>query len=98
MSHKLAEMKVRLETSRLSLYRAAWLKTLKKPAALETSLAKLAVSEAYIENCRAALQIYGGYGYMVEYEIERELRDALASSLYSGTSEIQKNIISSLLL
>ncbi len=97
ISHKLAEMKVRLESSRLSLYKAAWLKTMKKPAALETSLAKLTVSESYIENCRDAMQIYGGYGYMVEYELERELRDALASSLYSGTSEIQKNIISSLL-
>jgi alkylation response protein AidB-like acyl-CoA dehydrogenase len=91
-------MKVRLETSRLMLYKAAWLKSLKKSAALDTSLAKLSISEAYIENCRDALQIFGGYGYMVEYEIERELRDALASSLYSGTSEVQKNIISSLLL
>ncbi len=98
ISHRLAEMKIRLESSRLALYRAAWMKTMKKPAALETSLAKLTVSEAYIENCRAALQIYGGYGYMVEYQLERELRDALASSLYSGTSEIQKNIIASLLL
>ena len=98
ISHKLAEMKVRVETSRLLLYKAAWCKAMKKPAALETSLAKLSVSESYIENCRDALQIYGGYGYMVEYELERELRDALASSLYSGTSEIQKNIVSSLLL
>ena len=98
ISHKLAEMKVKLETSRLLLYKAAWCKAMKKPAALDTSLAKLSISESYIENCRTALQIYGGYGYMVEYELERELRDALASSLYSGTSEIQKNIVSSLLL
>lgn len=98
IAHKLADMKVRLETSRLMLYKAAWLKSRGKAAALETSLAKLSVSESYIENCRVAMQIFGGYGYMVEYELERELRDALASSLYSGTSEIQKNIISSLLL
>ena len=98
IAHKIAQMKVRLETSRLMLYKAAWLKSLKKSAALDASLAKLSISEAYIENCRDALQIFGGYGYMVEYEIERELRDALASSLYSGTSEVQKNIISSLLL
>ncbi len=98
IAHKLAEMKMRLETSRLMIYKAAWLKTKRKSAALETSLAKLSVSESYIDNCRNALQIYGGYGYMVEYELERELRDALASSLYSGTSEIQKNIISSILL
>ncbi len=65
---------------------------------LESSIAKLTISDSYIENCRDAMQIHGGYGYMVEYEVERELRDALASSLYSGTSEIQKNIISSMLL
>jgi alkylation response protein AidB-like acyl-CoA dehydrogenase len=98
IAHKLAEMKVRLETSRLVLYKAAWLKSQRKTASVESSLAKLVVSESYIQNCRDAMQIYGGYGYMAEYELERELRDALASSLYSGTSEIQKNIISSLLL
>jgi alkylation response protein AidB-like acyl-CoA dehydrogenase len=98
IAHKLAEMKVRLETSRLMLYRVAWLKSQGKNAALESSIAKLTISESYIENCRSAMQIHGGYGYMVEYEVERELRDALASSLYSGTSEIQKNIISSMLL
>lgn len=98
VANKISEMKVRLETSRLMLYKVAWLKTNKKTATLESSIAKLYVSESYINNCRDAMQIYGGYGYMVEYELERELRDAFASSFYSGTSEIQKNIISSLLV
>jgi alkylation response protein AidB-like acyl-CoA dehydrogenase len=98
IAHKIAEMKVRLETSRLMLYKVAWLKSHRKTATLESSIAKLHISESYIKNCRDAMQIYGGYGYMVEYELERELRDALASTFYSGTSEIQKNIISSMLL
>jgi alkylation response protein AidB-like acyl-CoA dehydrogenase len=97
IANKIAEMKVRLEASRLLLYKVAWMKSIKKSAAIESSIAKLFISDSYISNCRDAVQIYGGYGYMVEYELERELRDALASTLYSGTTEIQKNIISSLL-
>lgn len=98
IAHKLAEMKVRMEMSRLLLYQVAWLKSEGRNAATESSIAKLTISDSYIKNCRDAMQIHGGYGYMVEYQVERELRDALASSLYSGTSEIQKNIISSMLL
>jgi hypothetical protein len=62
----------------------------------ESAIAKLAVSEAYVDCCRNAMQIFGGYGYTVEYEIERELRDALAATLYVGTSEIQRNLIAGL--
>ena len=72
-------MKIRLETSRLLLYKVAWLKSVKKTASVDSSVAKVYISESYIQNCRDAMQIFGGYGYMVEYEIERELRDALAS-------------------
>jgi alkylation response protein AidB-like acyl-CoA dehydrogenase len=60
---------------------------------MEASIAKLFVSESLVSSCMDALQIYGGYGYMVEQGIERELRDALGSTLYSGTSEIQRNVI-----
>ncbi len=98
IANKISEMKVRLEASRLMLYKIAWLKSIKKIAAIESSMAKLFISDSFINNCRDAVQIHGGYGYMVEFELERELRDALASTLYSGTSEVQKNIISSLLL
>ena len=91
-------MKVRIETSRLMLYKAAWLKSQKKTATLESAAAKLYISESYVKNCHEAMKIYGGYGYMVEYGLEREMRDALASQYYSGTSEIQKNIISSMRL
>jgi hypothetical protein len=96
VANKIVDMKMRLESSRLMLYKAAWMKSRNKSALLESSMAKLHVSEAYVQNSRDAIQIYGGYGYMVEYEFERELRDALASTIYSGTSEIQKNIIAGL--
>jgi alkylation response protein AidB-like acyl-CoA dehydrogenase len=75
------------------VYRIGRLKQMNKPAALESSVAKLFVSESLVKSCQDALQIHGGYGYMVEQGIERDLRDALGSTLYSGTTEIQRNII-----
>jgi len=96
IANKIAEMKLRLESSRMLLYKAVWLKSNNKSAALESAMAKLQLSESYIQNSRDVIQIYGGYGYMSEYALERELRDALASTIYSGTSEIQKNIIAGL--
>ena len=60
-------------------------------------MAKLVISEAWVRCAEDALQIHGGYGYMQEFEMERELRDAIGSRLYSGTSEIQRVIVGSLL-
>ena len=57
------------------------------------SIFKTYVSEKYIKTCQDAVQIFGAYGYTKEYELERELRDALACSIYSGTNEMQKNTI-----
>lgn len=96
IANKIADMEVRLETSRLLLYKAAWLKSQGRHPLRECSIAKLYISEACIQSCLDAIQIHGGYGYMTEYQIERELRDAVASKIYSGTSEIQKVIISGL--
>ena len=56
-------------------------------------MAKLYLSESFLSSSLDALQIHGGYGYMTEYEVEREVRDAVASRIYSGTSEIQRNLI-----
>jgi len=94
IANKIADMEVRLETGRLALYKAAWMKSQGRHSLREASIAKLYVSEACVQSCLDAIQIYGGYGYMTEYEVERDLRDAIASKLYSGTSEIQKVIIS----
>lgn len=93
ISHKIADMQVSIEMARLMLYKIAWLKDNNRIAFKETSIFKLYVSENYIKTCRDALQIFGAYGYTKEYEIERELRDALACSIYSGTNEMQKNTI-----
>jgi hypothetical protein len=96
ISHRVADMELDLEAARLLLYRAAWHRMHRGSATRESALAKLALSEAYVECCRSAVQIFGGYGYMVEYEFERELRDALATTVYVGTSEIQRNLIAGL--
>jgi alkylation response protein AidB-like acyl-CoA dehydrogenase len=93
VSNRLAMMKLRLETSRLILYRAAWAKQQGGSASVEASLAKLHLGEAWIQSCLDAVQIHGGYGYTTEYEAERDLRDAIGGTLYSGTSEIQKALI-----
>ena len=84
---------MRLETGRLLLYKAAWLKSQGRPALREASVATLYVSEATVQTCLDAIQIHGGYGYTTEYEMERDLRDAISGKIYSGTSEIQKVII-----
>jgi alkylation response protein AidB-like acyl-CoA dehydrogenase len=93
VSNKLVGMKLRLETARLMLHKAVWFKQQQAPAAAEVAMAKLYVSESYVQSSLDALQIHGGYGYMKEYSAERDLRDAIGSTLYSGTSEIQRAII-----
>ena len=93
VSHKIADMKSSIEMAKLMMYKIAWMKDMKKSAFLETSIFKLFVSEAYIRTCREAVQIFGAYGYCTEYKLERELRDALACSIYSGTNEMQRNTI-----
>ncbi|MDR2024688.1 MAG: acyl-CoA dehydrogenase family protein [Hungatella sp.] len=93
VSHKIADMQMYIEISRLLLYKIAWLKDCNRMAFKETSIFKIYVSESYVKLCRDALQIFGAYGYSKEYDIERELRDALACTIYSGTNEMQRNTI-----
>ena len=93
ISHKIAEMKTIIHSSRIMVYNAASKLGKDRTVSEFASMCKLYVSENYIKICQAAMQIHGGNGYMEEYEIERCLRDAQASTIYSGTSEIQKNII-----
>ena len=93
ISNRIAEMKVRLEAARLLLYKVAWLKKVGKPAHMEAALAKLYLSEVFTESSLDAIRIHGGYGYTTEFEVERDLRDAVGGLLYSGTSDMQRNII-----
>lgn len=96
VSHKIADARVSLELSQLIIRKAAWLKDQGASAAMEAAIAKLFVSESCRQVALDAVQIHGGNGYMEEYGVERELRDAIAGTIYSGTSEIQRNIIARL--
>jgi alkylation response protein AidB-like acyl-CoA dehydrogenase len=93
VSHALADMKVQLEAARLLVYRAAWALDHARTASLEAATAKLFVSEALVQSALTAVQVHGGYGYTTDYQVERALRDAVGSTLYSGTSEMQRTII-----
>ena len=95
VSHKIADMAMRVELSRLILYKVAWLKGQGKRAPKESAIAKLFISESYVRNSLDALQMHGAYGYSAEYDLERHVRDSLGGRIYSGTSEIQRNIIAS---
>jgi alkylation response protein AidB-like acyl-CoA dehydrogenase len=95
ISNKIADMKVRIEISSLILYKVASMKAQGKRAPLESAIAKLFISESYVASSLDAIQIHGGYGYMREFGVERDLRDSIAGKIYSGTSEIQRNIIAS---
>jgi len=93
ISHRIADMKVQLEAARLLTYKAAWRLERTRSVSLDACIAKLFVSESLVRTALGTVQIFGGYGFMVDYEVERALRDAVGSTLYSGTSEMQRNII-----
>ncbi len=93
VANRIVDMKVRLDTCRPLVYRIGWLKAQGQSAVMQAAIAKLYVSDCFIKSSLDAVQILGGYGYMTEQQAERDLRDAVGSTLYSGTSEIQRNII-----
>jgi acyl-CoA dehydrogenase len=94
IAFKLADMQVKLSASKLLLFKAAWMKDQNMPFTLEASEAKLFCSEAANEVTTEALQIFGGYGYIKDYPVEKYFRDARVTTLYEGTSEIQRIVIS----
>ncbi len=94
----LAEVRLRLELSRLLLYEFAWRKDLGLAAAAQASMVKLYVSESLRRCAEVAVHLHGASGYMRELEFERDWRDAMASSLYSGTTEMQRNLLAESLL
>jgi L-prolyl-PCP dehydrogenase len=94
---KVADMYLRLEAARLLIYRVAWLGQQGGTCVAEAAAAKLFASEAWVQSSLDAIQVHGAYGYMKESGIERDLRDAVAGTIYSGTSEIQRVILSRML-
>ncbi len=93
VSHRIADMKIRLEAARWLTYRSASRLGKARDVGLDASLTKVFVSDALVASAEDAMRILGGYGFMTEYDVERVLRDALAGPLYSGTNDIQRNII-----
>jgi alkylation response protein AidB-like acyl-CoA dehydrogenase len=93
VSHRIVDMKVQVEAARLLTYRAASRLGHTRTVSMDAAMAKLFVSESLVQTALGAVQVHGGYGYMTEFEVERALRDAVGSTIYSGTSEMQRNII-----
>ena len=89
----IADMVVQTEAARGLVWRAGWLKDQGKPNTTETSIAKLYATEAAVDCANKAIQVHGGSGYVDDYPVERYLRDARVTTLYEGTSQIQKLII-----
>ena len=96
--HKLADMATKIETARLLVYKAAWNYDQKRIDPKLTSMAKVFAGKTAVEVADEAIQIFGGYGYITEYEVERFYRDAKITEIYEGTKEIQKNTIASALI
>lgn len=97
VSNRIADMKLRLETSRLLLYKVAWQIENGMDARVDSALLKLHLSESFVASGLDAIRIHGGNGYLTEFEVERDLRDAIGGTLYAGTSDIQRNLIARIL-
>jgi alkylation response protein AidB-like acyl-CoA dehydrogenase len=89
----IADMTVDTHAARALVWQAGWLKDSGKPSTTETSVAKLFATEAAVRDANLAIQVHGGSGYVDDYPVERYLRDARVTTLYEGTSQIQKLII-----
>ncbi|MEU4768081.1 acyl-CoA dehydrogenase family protein [Actinosynnema sp. NPDC023794] len=97
VAHKIADMKIRLELARLILYRVGWLKTQGRFSLLDSTIAKVFVSESLVQTAMAAVEVHGARGYISDNGIERELRDALGGPIYAGSSAVQRGVLAELL-
>jgi hypothetical protein len=93
IQNKLADMATAIEAANLLVMRAASMKEAGKPTSREASMAKLFATESAVQVTNEAVQIHGGYGYTKEYPVERHLRDARVTTIYEGTSEVQRLVI-----
>jgi alkylation response protein AidB-like acyl-CoA dehydrogenase len=96
--HKLADMATQIEAARCLVYKAGWNFDQGRIDPKWTSMAKMYAGRVAVEVAQEAIQIHGGYGYMLEYEVERYYRDARITEIYEGTREIQKNTIASAMI
>ena len=93
VSHRIADMRVRLEAARLLVHRACWLLDAGRDHRAAAAVSKVAVAEAAIANGLDAVRVFGGAGYLAEGGVEAQLRDAVPAAIFSGTAEMQKEIL-----
>lgn len=93
VSHKITDMKIRLEAAKLLAYKAATRLDQARDVAIDASMTKIFISEALLQTALDTVQIFGGNGFTTDYEVERTLRDAVGGKIYSGTNEVQRNIL-----
>ncbi|MCM3714231.1 acyl-CoA dehydrogenase [Alkalihalobacillus oceani] len=98
VAFKLADMATKVEASRLLTYQAAWRESEQLPYGLESAMSKLFAGDTAMEVTTEAVQVFGGYGYTKDYPVERFMRDAKITQIYEGTNEIQRLVISKMLL
>ena len=97
VSNRIVDMKLRLETCRLLLYKLAWLESRGESIGMDAALTKLHLSESFIASSLDTIRLHGAHGYVQELGIERDLRDGIGGIFYSGTSDIQRVVIARLL-
>ena len=97
IAHMLAYMATEVEAARSLVWRAAWMVAGGQDALREISMAKLMASETYVKVANLGMQIFGGYGYSMEFDMQRHYRDARAATIAAGTSQMQRNIIAGLM-
>ena len=97
IAHMLADMQTEVDATRLLVLRAAWLADNGKEALREITMAKLMAGETYAKVANLGMQIMGGYGYNMEFDMQRHFRDARAATIAGGTSQMQRNLIANLM-
>ncbi len=97
IAHMLADMATEVEAARTLMWRAAWLVASGQDALREISMAKLLASETYAKVANLGMQILGGYGYTMEFDMQRHFRDSRVATVAAGTSQIQRNLIANLM-
>jgi alkylation response protein AidB-like acyl-CoA dehydrogenase len=97
IAHTLADLQTEIDAARTLTWRAAWMVSTGQDALREITMAKLFASEVYVKMANAGMQIFGGYGYSMEYDMQRHFRDSRSSTIAAGTSEMQRNVLAGLM-
>jgi alkylation response protein AidB-like acyl-CoA dehydrogenase len=97
IAHMLADMQTEVEAARTLMWRAAWMVAQGQDALREISMAKLFSSETYVKVANLGMQIFGGYGYNMEFDMQRHFRDSRSSTIAAGSSQMQRNLLANLM-